>query len=164
MIRPGHLEGIAVQRLAAADFRAAYPLVRAAIPTLGLDSWLRFARRIADPDRAGRSGIMAAWRKSRPYPAGLFWYRRDCDLECGTALHAHGFIAIDIIDHRPIVHALVAALEELGNTLGCQVIRPVIDIDADGLLHALLAAGYRREAATFGKAVASASLSCPRPE
>ena len=150
------MEGLAVHPLARTDFRLAFPLVQAAVPTLDLRGWLRFAHRVGCPERPERSGIMAARRSARPHPVGLFCYHRARSLECASVLIADCFIVIDIIDHRPVMRALLAAFEHLGETVDCPIVRTVIGAGSVEIAGSLLAAGYRREAAMFCKSLPGA--------
>lgn len=138
-----------------------FPLLREAIPGLSLPVWLRFARRIAGPRRAGHSGIMVARRAPRPMPCGLFIWRRDEDLEHGAVLVAEHLVAIDIIDPEPVMAALVAELEVLAQRLGCGGIRTMMIRPDAPITARLLAAGHAKEGAAMWKPVDSTAE--PRP-
>jgi hypothetical protein len=140
-----------VQPLNRSQLHCAYPLIRLALPTLDLPTWSRFARRIADPCRARRSGIMVAQRESRPYPSGLFCYRNELDLKYGFLLTVDHFIALDIIDYHPVANALIAALEALAQRLHCNAIRSLMHVGSEDVEPSLLAAGYRIEGTTLLK-------------
>jgi len=140
-----------VQPLAQSQIHAAYPLIREAVPTLDLAAWSRFARLNADRRRAAHIGIMVAQRRSRPYPSGLFVYRKDADLQYGLVLTADHFVAIDIIDHRPVVSALTESLEALARRLACNAIRSIVRVGSTDVTPGLIGAGYRLEGAILCK-------------
>ena len=59
-----------IEALSRDQIRAVYPLVREAFPPLDLSTWLRFARQLTAPRRAGQCGIIAARREGRTSRAG----------------------------------------------------------------------------------------------
>jgi len=118
---------------------------------LDLAAWSRFVRRIADPRRAARTGIMVAQRRSHSYPSGLFVYRKDVDLQYGLVLTADHFVAVDIIDQRPVMSALMAALDALARHLGCGAIRSMMHMESNDAAPALRGAGYRLEGTVLCK-------------
>ncbi len=143
-----------------------FPLLREAVPGLTLPAWLRFARRVAGPRRAGQSGIMVVRRAPRPMPCGLFIWRRDEDLEHGAVLVAEHLVAIDLLDPDPVMAALVAELEALAHRLGCGGIRTMVIRPDAPIAASLLAAGHAKEGAAMWKpvdAAASAGLSIGEP-
>ena len=128
-----------------------YPLVREAIPGMDLKAWLRFAKRVGNPRRAGREGIIVVQRKSRPMPCGLFVYRRDNDLAHGPILVAEHFVAVDLLDPEPVMRALVAELDALAVRLECTAIRAVVLGHASLIAAGLHEAGHRSEGETLWK-------------
>ena len=100
------LPGLYCEDLPPGQAGTVFPLLREAIPGLQLPSWLRFARRVTSPRRAGQSGIMVVRRAPRPMPCGLFLWRRDEDLTHGAVLVAEHLIAIDLLDTEPVMAAL----------------------------------------------------------
>ena len=145
------IAGLRCEDLAPASAGIVFPLLREAIPGLALDVWLRFARRITGPRRAGHSGIKVVRRMPRPMPCGLFIWRRDDDLKHGAVLVAEHLVAIDLLDPDPVMAALVGELEALAQHLGCGGIRTVV-IKADAEIAArLLAAGHAKEGTAMWK-------------
>lgn len=130
-----------------------YPLLREAVPGLTLPAWLRFARRVAGPRRAGQSGIMVVRRGPRPMPCGLFIWRRDEDLEHGAVLVAEHLVAIDLLDPEPVMAALVVELEALAQRLGCGGVRTMVIHPDAPITASLLAAGHTKEGAALWKRV-----------
>src|SRR5215471_144126 len=142
---------ITVEPLAFDQLATVYPLVREAVRGLDLPEWLRFARGIAAPGRAERSGIMVARRAGQPFPCGLFCYRKDRDLKHGTVLTADHIVALDILNPKPILAALVEELDVLAARLGCTAVHSVVRDGSHDIASGLLAAGHRRESETLTK-------------
>lgn len=130
-----------------------FPLLREAIPGLLLPAWLRFARRMTSPARAGKSGIMVVRRAPRPMPCGLFLWRREEDLAHGAVLVAEHLVAIDLLDTEPVMAALVAELERLARRLGCGGIRTMVIRPDAPIATRLLAAGHASQGAAMWKPV-----------
>jgi hypothetical protein len=128
-----------------------YPLVREAMPGLELRVWLRFARRACAPGQAGRRGIITVVRHPRALPCGLFVYRRETDLARGAVLVAEHFVAVDLLDPTPAMHALVGELDALARRLGCTAIRATVLSRASLAASRLHEAGLRPEGATLWK-------------
>lgn len=147
------MSGFSCRPLSPDQAAAVYPLVREAIPGLGLRGWLRFARRATAPRRALREGIMVVVRLPRALPCGLFVYRRESDLARGPVLVAEHFVAVDLLDPAPVMRALVAELDALAQRLGCQAIRAMVLSDASLLASGLHAAGHRAEGEALWKDV-----------
>ena len=139
-----------------------FPLLREAIPGLQLPAWLRFARRVTAPRRAGQSGIMVVRRAPRPMPCGLFLWRRDEDLAHGAVLVAEHLVAIDLLDPEPVMTALVMELERLAQRLGCGAIRTMVIRPDAPIATRLLAAGHASEGAAMWKPVESNQPGAPR--
>jgi len=150
------LPGLRCEDLSPGQAGTVFPLLREAIPGLTLPAWLRFARRVAGPRRAGHSGIMVVRRSPRPMPCGLFIWRRDEDLEHGAVLVAEHLVAIDLLDPEPVMAALVAELEALAQRLGCGGIRTMMIRPDAPIAARLLAAGHAKEGAAMWKPVEGA--------
>jgi hypothetical protein len=142
---------ITVEPLAFDQLAMVYPLVHEVVRGLDLPDWLRFARRIAAPGRAKRSGIMVALRAGQPFPCGLFCYREERDLNYGTVLIADHIITLDILDPKPILTALVAELDALATRLGCAAVQSVVRDGLHEVATGLLAAGHQLESETLAK-------------
>jgi hypothetical protein len=148
-----------VEALRPDQLRAVYPLIREAVPDLTLPAWLRFARPLTAPRRAAHSGIVAARRTGRVHPGGLFCYRVDRDLERGKILIAERFVAVDLLDPKAVLTALVAELEGLGTRLGCGAVRSVVHrVQADGVSGNLTAAGHAPEGTLLLKSLLAATV------
>jgi hypothetical protein len=145
------LPGLHCEDLSPDQAGTVFPLLREAIPGLSLPAWLRFARRVAGARRTGQSGIMVVRRAPRPMPCGLFIWRRDEDLEHGAVLVAEHLVAIDLLDHGPVMAALVMELEKLAQRLSCGGIRTMVIRPDAPIAARLLAAGHAKEGAAMWK-------------
>ena len=119
------MSAFTVRALAPDEILSVYPLIREGMPTVELSAWTDFARRIAGR-RAGTAGIMAAWREARSFPCGLFCYRVDKVLGDGKTLIAEHFVAVDLLEPKAVLAALVGELDALGHRLGCNAVRSVV--------------------------------------
>lgn len=139
-----------VQPLAPGELRSVYPLIRETMPAIDLAAWTAFARPLLGR-RAAQTGIMAARRKGRAFPCGLFCYRVDSDLEQGRVLIAEHFVAVDLLDPQAVLAALVAELDALGRRLGCNALRSVVHGGEAAITGGLVAAGHAPEASLMLK-------------
>jgi hypothetical protein len=142
------MQKIIVEALSRAAILNAYPLVRLAVPTLDLPAWRRFARLALDRRRGTLAGILVAKRPARRHICGLVCYRREPDLILGQVMQARNLIAIDILDTRSIVLALVSGLRALARANGCSSVHLMMpDTEfAASLLPDLIARLDRRSA------------------
>ena len=138
-----------IEALSREQSLSVYPLVREAVPTLDLSTWLRFARQLTGKRRGGQSGIIGARREGRTFPSGLFCYRVELDLKLGKVLIADHFVAVDLLDPAAVIAALVEELDRLAKRLGCQAVRSLVHGGAFDLEGGLFAAGHRPEGASF---------------
>ena len=138
-----------IEVLSRDQIRSVYPLVREAVPTLDLSSWLRFARQLTGPRRIGQCGIIVARREGRLFPCGLFCYRVEDDLKLGKVLVADHFVAIDLLEPAAVFAALVEELDSLGKRLGCRAVRSLVHGGARELEGGLYAAGHRPDGASL---------------
>lgn len=130
------------------QIRSVYPLIREAVVTIDLATWLRFARQLTGPRRAGHCGIVTVRREGRMFPCGLFCYRVEDDLKLGKVLTADHFVAVDLLDPGAVLSALVGELDVLAERLGCQAVRSLVHGGAPIVAGGLYAAGHRPEGAT----------------
>jgi hypothetical protein len=140
-----------VETLKPDEIRAVYPLIREAVPSIDLQSWLRFARQLTATRRGEQSGIVTARRVGRHFPCGLFCYRVDNDLQRGRVLIAEHFVAVDLLDPAGVLTALVQELEALGKRLGCAAVRSVVHGGESEVSGGLSAAGHAREGSLLVK-------------
>ncbi len=138
-----------VEPLSRDHLRAAYPLVRATMPGLGLDAWLRFARGATGVRREGRSGIIVARRAGHDFPIGLFCYRVDRDPVLERVLVAEHFAAMDLLHPGEVIAVLVRELDRLGERLGCRAVRSVVH--RPDVMGGLAQAGHASAGSLLGK-------------
>jgi len=143
-----------VRALVPDEIRSVYPLIREAMPSVDLAAWTEFARRLTGR-RLSNAGVMAAWRKGRPFPCGLFCFRVDKTLGQGRVLIAEYFVAVDLLDPKGVLEALVAELDALGHRLGCDAVRSVVHGREPELAGGLVAAGHAPEASLLLKGLAA---------
>ena len=147
------MQDFIVEPLAKNQIAAAFPLIREALPRLDLKSWTRLANRLTDPRHARKRGVLAARRAGRPHASGLLYYRKEQDLKSGAILVANHFVALDPLDSRPVLAALIAALENLAFELDCAAIRSVVHTSAPEVAIELVSAGHQLEGATLYKSL-----------
>ncbi len=148
------MSAFTVRALAPDEIRSVYPLIREAMPAIDLATWTVFARRLTGR-RVSHAGIMAAYREGRPFPCGLFCYRVDKTLGQDRVLIAEYFVAVDLLDPKGVLGALVAELDALGQRLGCNAVRSVVHGGAPEVAGGLVAAGHAPEASLLRKALAA---------
>jgi hypothetical protein len=124
------------------QIRSVYPLIREAVGTIELATWLRFARQLTGPNRTGQCGIVTVRREARTFPCGLFCYRVEDDLNLGKVLTADHFVAVDLLDPGVVLAALVEELDVLAKRLGCQAVRSLVHSSASTVADGLYAAGH----------------------
>ena len=152
-----HSPDLITDELTRDQIRSVYPLIREAVPTIDLPSWLRFAQQLTAPRRAGQCGIIVARRGGRAFPSGLFCYRVEGDLQLGKVLIAEHFVAIDLLDPGGVLTALVEELDVLAKRLDCGAVRSVVHGGASDIEDGLHAAGHRPEGALLLKRFLHAS-------
>jgi hypothetical protein len=146
------MSAFTVGALASGQILSVYPLIREAMPEVTLATWTEFARRVTGR-RSHNAGIMAAWREGRSFPCGLFCYRVDKTLGQGRVLIAEYFVAVDLLDPKGVLAALVAELDALGRRLGCNAVRSVVHGGEQEVAGGLAAAGHTPEASLLLKAL-----------
>jgi hypothetical protein len=142
-----------LRALAPEQILSVYPLIREAMPAVDLTAWMNFARHLTGR-RSSHNGIMAAWREGRPFPCGLFCYRVDKTLGQGKVLIAEYFVAVDLLDPKAVLAALVEELDDLGHRLGCNAVRSVVHGGTPEVAGGLVAAGHAPEASLLLKGLA----------
>ncbi len=88
-----------------------------------LGSLLRFARKMAHPRYANRTGIVVAAGVAHEHPPGLATYKAEDDLQFGHVWTVGHFVAFDMLDRQPVAEAWIAAVESLGRELKCDTVR-----------------------------------------
>jgi hypothetical protein len=135
------------------QMRMVFPLAREVIPGLELKAWLSFARGITNLRRAAAGGVVAVRRVRRPLPCGMFIYRREKDPAHGSILIAEHFVALDVLDSKPVVDALTSELDHLAHRLGCGAIRAIVLDQGSVVESGLRDAGLLARGATLWKQI-----------
>jgi hypothetical protein len=154
------MTGFIIDVLSRDQIRSVYPLIRHAVPSIDLATWLRFARQLTGPRRGGHSSIVTVRRAGRVFPCGLFCYRVEDDLKLGKILVADHFVAIDLLDPDAVLAALVGELDRLAKRLGCQAVRSLVHGGGSAVVGGLHAAGHRPEEALL---LLKTLLDAPQP-
>jgi hypothetical protein len=149
--KAGDVDDIRIEPLTAARILQVFPLIREAVPQVRLEEWTRFARARTSSRGRDRAGIRVATAGRNPYPSGLYCYRVEARLLSGNILVADHFVAIDILDARPLLDRLIADLETLALRLACDEVRPIIQHRSTQTAQPLFAAGYHPQGMVFGK-------------
>jgi hypothetical protein len=139
-VKPPAIGAYGVERLSPKLAVIAYPVVAAAYPALGFERWRRYARTAAasPPERSGLLGL----RTDSGYYCGLLIYRNDREPWHEPRLSVELFIALDIIDARIAIDALIAATEAKAVALACPTVQVRIE-RASELISRVRQAGYR---------------------
>lgn len=145
------MRNLDVRPWSADQLSVVFPLVRGIMPSLTLRSWQRYARRLFSTRRPAQSGIVVATRGARPLPCGLFCWRREQDPERGDIIVAEHFVAMDILDPRPVQDALLRELERMGRESGCVTVRSIVHNGTADVTAPFLAAGHRTAGALLSK-------------
>ncbi len=148
-----------VRSFAAAPLRSneleiAYALIRAWHPRVTLDAWRGFAQAlISGHPLAPQHGITAI-RNEAGYLCGLFVYRAEADLHHGRALVVDPVAALDVIDVKSVVQAMVETAESIAHQLGCEIARFRIPAPQAWLAEQLQGTGHHVEANVLSTPVA----------
>ena len=146
------MDEIIVRPLETRQILQVYPLIREAIPTVGLDDWCRYARACIDPRRRRKiAGIRIAQHTDKLFPSGLFCYHLETGLLCKNTLIADHFVALDLVDPSVIARRLIADLDTLATSLGATEIRSVLHLRSGNSAQMLFAAGYHPYGIVFRK-------------
>ena len=148
------VDEIIVRPLEIPQILQVYPLIREAVPTIGLDDWCRYARAQIDPRRRRRiAGIRVAQHPEQVFPSGLYCYHLDTGLLSKNTLIADHFIALDLVDPSVIARRLIADLDSLGTSLGATEIRSLLYLRSGNSAQMLFAAGYHPHGIVFRKSL-----------
>jgi hypothetical protein len=131
-----------------------FPLVSAVVPQIDLAHWRSFARPLAEDMAPPRSGAICL-RNAAGYACGLLSYRVERDLRHGSVLAVDFFVALDLVSDEGTTHALLEAAEAKAMELHCSAMRICSHVTQTTLVDRLAAAGHRKEATVFWKAVAA---------
>lgn len=118
--------------LGAADIEPAFALMQALRPSLTLDVWRGFAVPLVDRKRLARNGLVGV-RNEAGYLCGLFVYRVEPDLTHERAFCVDVIVALDIVDARSVLRAMMDAVRSTAHRLGCGIARVRIDRNQAGV-------------------------------
>jgi len=135
---------VIVRPLDRKEIATAFPLVRLLAPALDLAGWQRFAGAILDGAPTEERGILAGVGEGG-YLCGLLVFRVVHDLRHGRVLTADHVLALDIVARKPVAAALLAALEELSEALGCDALHTGFDTPQESLKAVWEGAGHQIE-------------------
>lgn len=133
------------------DAALVFPLIREIAPSLTLAAWLRQSKRLTSARIRSHFGVMTAIRLGRPFPIGLLCYRRHTDVVRGQVLTAEYVVAMELLDQRPVVMAMVAALEARARELGCAGTFAIIPKFSEDVSRALQEGGHQPQGAILWK-------------
>jgi hypothetical protein len=114
-----------VQALVAAEISDAYGCANLSMPGLDARMWRRYALDVVKHSKK-KSGILVIRRMTRAHICGLVSYRCEIDLHAGPVLQAYDLSAIDMLDPKPILSALLDSLTGLAHRSHCGMIRIVL--------------------------------------
>lgn len=133
-----------------------FPLVGAAYPMLDLKQWNDVARAFAR-GHAGECGLLGL-RSEGGYFCGLLIYRCDRNPWHEPRMAVDLFVALDLIESRAAVAALLEATEAKANALACLTVQIHIDHCQAALSRHVRQAGYSRTAELLTKAIVPAEV------
>ena len=128
----------------------AYPVVAAAYPTVAVEQWRGYAGSVAaaPPEQSGLLGLCS----DSGYYCGLLVYRNDRGPWHEPRLSVELFVALDMIDPRTAINALIAAAEARAAALSCLTVQVCTDRDSD-MASRIRKAGYRPVRALMTKEI-----------
>jgi hypothetical protein len=118
--------------LGAADIEPAFALVQALHPSLTLDNWRSFAIPLVDQELLAQGGLVGV-RNEASYLCGLFVYRVESDLAHERAFIVDVIAALDVVDAKSVVRAMMESVQSTAHRFGCGVARIRINRNQTGL-------------------------------
>lgn len=151
-VKPPAVGTYGVERLSAEHAVIAYPVVAAAYPAVSLERWQHYAvsAAAAPPERSGILGL----RIDAGYFCGILIYRNDREPWHEPRLSVELFVALDVIDVRTAIDALIAAAEAKAAALACPTIQVRIEQPSE-LASRIRQAGYRPVGELMTKEISS---------
>ena len=151
-----HLYSMSVFLQAAAlsddEVPQAFPLIQATWPGADLTAWRSFVRFFNDRTAAGQAGVLAL-RDPAGLICGVLAYRLDRDLRVGPLLAIQLFTAVDLVNSRRTVRALLDAAEARASELDCKAVQIRLYGDQTGLTSRLRDLGLSSEAGLLWKRI-----------
>ena len=123
--------------------RQAFSLVQAAHPRLSFEAWRRYARpRVETGVRMPRRGILCLEDRHGCILA-LFSFRAEAGLDEDRVLHCDYLAAVDLLNPREALGALIQDFQRCAQGAGCHTIRVAAPRAHGTLSAALVDHGYR---------------------
>ena len=104
------------------DIDLAFSLIQALYPKVTLDMWRVFASPLINQQLVARQGLIGI-RNESAYLCGLFVYRIEADLEYELALVVDVVAALDIIDPKAAIGAIVETVRFMAQQQRCNIVR-----------------------------------------
>jgi hypothetical protein len=142
--------------LGATDIEPAFALVQALHPSLSLDNWRSFAIPLVDQQPLAQNGLVGV-RNEASYLCGLFVYRVESDLAHERAFIVDVIAALDVVDAKSVVRAMMDAVQSTAQRFGCGVARIRINRNQTGLGLYLRENGLKVEGELLSMPLASSS-------
>lgn len=146
------VRSFAAAALSPGEIEIAYAVMRAWHPAVTLEAWRGFAQAVIG-DHLPLQGITAI-RNEAGYLCGLFVYRTEPDLHHCRALVVDPVAALDVIDVKAVVRAMVETAESLAQQLGCEVAQFRIPAPQAWLADQLQGTGHLVEAKVLSTPIA----------
>lgn len=134
-----------VRDLGADRLRPAYSLIQAVHPGLPLAAWRRYARSCID--RRGIAGAVArrgilSLENEQGCILALYVFRVEPDLRRGCVLRCEYLAAVDLLNPRQALIALIEAIRARGYAAGCGAVRVVTPHSQTALVDELGRSGF----------------------
>ena len=120
--------------LNAADIEPAFALIQALHPAMTLDDWRSFAIPLVEQAPLAPSGLVGV-RNEAGYLCGLFVYRVEADLTHERAFIVDVIAALDIVDVKFVIRAMMAVIKVAACRLNCRIARIRLNRTQAGLAH-----------------------------
>jgi len=108
--------------LSTAGIEPAFALIQALHPSLTLDSWRTFAMPLVDQHPLAPRGLIGIQNEAA-YLCGLFAYRVEANLEYERAFVVDVIAALDVLDAKAVIRAMIEAVQSRAQRIGCRIIR-----------------------------------------
>ena len=138
-----------VRHLGRDRIRQAFSLIQAVDPALSLEAWRRYARPRVEtrcPGGMPRRGILAL-EDQRGCILTLMEYHVETDLHDGRILRCTCLAAVDLLNPRAALRALVRGIRQCAEAMGCRAIHVTAPRSLGALTTALVDSGFGIDAA-----------------
>jgi len=118
---------LTLRHLGPAQVDQAYPIVQSMCPDLDVEAWRLFAKSIGE-HAEDQAGIMTV--QYQGYIHGLFSYCVEPHLVHQRVLLVDNVMVVDLFNPRAVADALLRAMDELADRLGCRAIHSFLPRNA----------------------------------